>query len=133
MTVGGRRPVRVVVVEDHPMMLSALTTALTRAGHEVVGTAGTGAEAYDVVGVTGPGAVVVDLGLPDETGVELTRRLLRRRGDLAVIIHTGTEDVVALRDALECGARGFAYKTGGAESLLTAISSAAGTCRTRSK
>lgn len=125
MTVGGRRPVRVVVVEDHPMMVSALATALTRAGHEVVGTAASGAEAYDVVGATSPEAVVVDLGLPDESGIELTRRLLRRRGDLAVVIHTGTEDAVTLKDALECGARGVAYKTGGVESLLTALSAAA--------
>jgi DNA-binding NarL/FixJ family response regulator len=117
--------VRVVLVEDHPMMRAAIETVLQRADFEIAGAASSAAEGYDLVGATSPDVVVVDLGLPDENGVELTRRLLQRNGKLAVVIHTGMEDPVALKDALTCGARGFAYKTGGPAHLVKAVRAAA--------
>ena len=117
--------VRVVVVDDHPMMRSAIQTTFERAHIAVVASAASAAEAYEMVGTTAPDVVVVDIGLPDQSGVDLTRRLLQRNAHVAVVIYTGMEDAVALKGALDCGARGFAFKTGDPQSLLTAVRTAA--------
>jgi DNA-binding NarL/FixJ family response regulator len=115
----------VVVVEDHPMMLAAIEQALGRAGIAVVASTASAADGYRAVGELSPDVVVVDIGLPDESGIDLTRRLLRRSTRVTVVIHTGIEDPVALKDALDCGARAFAYKTGGPASLVAAVRAAA--------
>ena len=114
-----------MVVEDHPMMRAAMQRTFERAGIEVVACVPTAAEAYERVGETAPDVVVVDIGLPGESGIDLTRRLLQRNAHAAVVIHTGLEDAVALKDALGCGAAGFAYKTGRPDALLTAVRAAA--------
>lgn len=117
--------VRVAVVEDHPMLRSAVAVMLERIGHTVVGQATTAADGYEIVARERPDVVVVDIRLPDATGIELTRRLLARDAGLGIVIYTGIDDSVLLKDALECGARGFVYKTAGAEQLLTAVSAVA--------
>lgn len=102
-----------------------METTFERAGIAVVGSAESAADAYELAGATAPDVVVVDIGLPDQSGVDLTRRLLLRNAQVPVVIHTGLEDVVALKGALDCGARGFAFKTGGPASLVTAVRAAA--------
>lgn len=116
---------RVVVVEDHPLMRRAVESSLEREGIEIVASVTTAQDGYREVAAQQAEVVVVDIGLPDESGIDLTRRLLQRDGNLAVVIHTGVADPVALKDALDCGARGFAYKTGGPDALVTAVRAAA--------
>jgi DNA-binding NarL/FixJ family response regulator len=111
----------VVLVEDHPMMVVAIRSTLERDSIEVVATAGTAGEAYELIGRVKPDVAVLDIGLPDQSGIELTRRLLQRDSRLGVVLHTGIEDPVALKDALECGASGFVYKTGPPDCLVTAV------------
>ncbi len=106
-------------------MRRAIEASLTREGIEIAASVETAEHAYRVIGETRPDVAVVDIGLPDASGIELTRRLLQRNAELAVVIHTGVEDSVALRDALDSGARGFAYKTGGPAALVTAVRAAA--------
>jgi DNA-binding NarL/FixJ family response regulator len=113
------------VVEDHPMMCAAMERALERAGIEVTGAAGSAAEAYELVGTAKPDVVVVDLQLPDETGVDLIRRLLERSANVAVVVYTGLRGSVILKDALSSGARAFAHKTSGPDSLVAAVRAAA--------
>jgi DNA-binding NarL/FixJ family response regulator len=114
-----------VVVEDHPMMRAAMEQTLVRAGIAVDASAASAADGYEAVGRLAPDVVVVDIGLPGESGIDLTRRLLQRSARVAVVIHTGVEDPVALKDALGCGALAFAYKTGRPGSLVTAVRAAA--------
>jgi len=69
-------PRRVVVVDDHPLWRDALSRDLDAAGLPVVGTAGSVAQALRVVAATRPDIVVLDLSLPDGSGVEVIRALL---------------------------------------------------------
>jgi DNA-binding NarL/FixJ family response regulator len=94
---------------------------LERAGMTVLGEVTTVAEAYAQLAAARPSAVIVDVRLPDGSGIELTRRLIRRDRRLGIVIYTGAEDAVALKDALDCGARGFVFKTAGPDALLTAV------------
>jgi DNA-binding NarL/FixJ family response regulator len=116
---------RVAVVEDHPVLGAAVVRMLERSGFEVAGQAATAEAGYDLVGRERPDVAIVDVRLPDATGIELTRRLLARDGRLGVVIYTGTEDTVMLKDALECGARGFVFKTAGSDQLMTAVTAVA--------
>jgi DNA-binding NarL/FixJ family response regulator len=116
---------RAVIVEDHALMRDGIAEMLRRADVEVIGAVGEPDEAYELIGQVRPDVAVVDIGLPGESGIELTRRLLRREAGLGVVIYTGTEDAVMLKDALDCGARGFAYKAGGPNSLITAVKAVA--------
>ena len=115
------QPESVVLIEDHPLMRESVVHTLGQAGWPVVGEASNAEDGYALVGETKPLVAIVDIRLGSDSGIELTRRLLRRNGDLGVIIYTGSEDAVALRDALDSGARGLVFKTTGSAILLTAV------------
>jgi DNA-binding NarL/FixJ family response regulator len=72
---GGDRPVRVVIVDDHPIMREGTRSCLVQTrGIEVVGTAGEGAKALDLIGERHPD-VLLDLHLPDMSRVEMARQV----------------------------------------------------------
>ena len=119
------RALGVVVVEDHPMMRSAMARTFENADITVLASTSLAAEAYEMVEATNPDVVVVDINLPGKSGLDLTRELLLRNADVAVVIYTGLEDPIALKDALSCGALAFAYKTDGPASLVAAVRAAA--------
>ena len=75
---------RVLVVDDEPQFLRALTTSLRAAGYEV-STATTGAEALTSIGLGPPDGVILDLVLPDTTGTEVCREL-RTWSEVPVIV-----------------------------------------------
>ena len=120
------RPIELVVVEDHAALSQALELLLTREGFSIFGVAGDAGEGYGLVRVAKPDVALVDIGLPGESGVDLTRRLLEQDPELGVLLYTGTEDAELLREALDCGARGFAFKAGAPEELRKAIRAVAG-------
>ena len=64
-----------MVVDDHPMWRDAVARDLAEAGYDVVATAADGAQALRVIGAARPDVVVLDLQLPDMSGVEVTRGL----------------------------------------------------------
>jgi DNA-binding NarL/FixJ family response regulator len=86
---------RALIIDDNPRFLEAARSSLERQGVRVVGVAATGAEALDQAEVLKPDVALVDIGLGEESGFELTRRLvesfphLRRR---VVLISTRGED-----------------------------------------
>jgi DNA-binding NarL/FixJ family response regulator len=112
---------RLAVVDDHEALRGGLEVLLEQAGHDVVGTAGNAAAALDLVEHCDPEVALIDIRLPDGSGIELTRRLLERRPDLAVVLYTGASDADLLHEGLDSGARGYALKAGSIEELLAAI------------
>lgn len=112
---------KVVLIEDHATLREGLALLLDSEGFDVVGQAGDAARGYELVGETRPQAVVIDLKLPGENGIELTRRLLRRDRDVATLLLTGVEEADLLADALESGARGVAHKAAPLRETLHAV------------
>jgi len=110
-----------VVVEDHPTVREGLCLVLEREGFAVVGRAGTAEAGHDAIVAAQPSVALVDVDLPDGSGVELTRRLLRRDGRFGVLLYTGMEDPQVLEDALASGARGFTLKTSDPRTMLNAV------------
>ena len=88
---------------------------------EVLGAAGNVAAGLDLVEHATPDVAIVDIQLPDGSGIELTRTLLASHPDLGVLLYTGDSGVDLLLDGLDSGARGYALKAGSMAELVGAI------------
>ena len=117
---------KLVVIDDHEALRGGLEVLLAQAGHEVVGMAGNCAAAVDVVDHAEPEVAIIDVRLPDGSGIGLTRDLLRRHPGLAVVLYTADSDPAVLYAGLDSGARGYALKLGTLDELLAAIEQVAG-------
>lgn len=112
---------KLVIVDDHEALREGLVALLRGHGLEVVGTAGNVAAALDLVDHADPDVAIVDIRLPDGSGIELTRELLTLRPGLGVILYTGDADAELLYSGLDSGARGYALKAGSMQELVSAI------------
>jgi len=113
--------IRLIVVEDHLALRQGLELLLGRQGCVVVGSAGRAADAWTVIRERRPDVCLVDVNLPDESGVALARRLLADDPELGILLYTGAEDRETLGEALDCGAKGFAVKAAPPNELVDAI------------
>ncbi len=106
-----RPAIRVLVVDDHPVVRRGLRALLdTLDGIEVVGEASDGETAVDLVQQVGPDVVLMDLHMPGMGGIEATRRIAQQGRAPAVLVMTmfdGDEMVVT---AVQAGARGYLVK-----------------------
>jgi DNA-binding NarL/FixJ family response regulator len=100
---------RVLIVDDHRLFGDALQRVLEGRGMDVV-QASSGREAVREMATTPIDVALVDLGLPDTTGIELGSTLLRMNPELKVIAVTGLEDPQAVRQAMQAGFRGYLTK-----------------------
>jgi DNA-binding NarL/FixJ family response regulator len=117
---------RLVIVDDHEALRDGLVALLRDGGMDVVGTASNVAGGIDTVLRCDPDVAIVDIALPDGSGISLTRQLLEIRPDLGVILYTGDSDADKLVEGLDSGARGYALKAGSMSELTAAIESVAG-------
>jgi len=112
---------KLVIVDDHEALREGLVALLQGHGMEVVGAAGNVAAGIDLVEHADPDVAIVDIRLPDGSGIELTRELLVRRPGLGVVLYTGDSDAELLYSGLDSGARGYALKAGSMQELVGAI------------
>jgi DNA-binding NarL/FixJ family response regulator len=112
---------RLVIIDDHEALREGLAVLLRQGGMEVVAAAANVAAGLDVVDHAEPDVAIVDIRLPDGSGIDLTRELLERTPGLGVILYTGDSDFELLYDGLDSGARGYALKAGSIDELLSAV------------
>jgi two-component system, NarL family, nitrate/nitrite response regulator NarL len=116
------RRVTVVVVDDHPFFRDGVTRGLARDGRvEVVGEAGTGAEALAVIGRQLPDVALVDYQLPDMNGVDVTHALRRDSVVTRVLLVSAVTDGAVVFRALEEGAAGYLAKDASRTELIDAV------------
>jgi DNA-binding NarL/FixJ family response regulator len=112
----------VLIVDDHPLVLSGLHALLeTLDGIEVVGQAVDGHEAVTRTMSLRPDVVVMDLQLPQLDGVEATRQIAQRLPGTAVLVLTMHDDDASVFAAIRAGARGYLLKGAGQEDVARAI------------
>ena len=103
---------RVVIVEDHPLMLSALQATLEHAdGFTVVGAVTSGPQAEPLVSRTLPDLVLLDLTLPGLDGLSCLALLRERHPEATVVVLSGSEDDELVERALAAGAAAFVRKS----------------------
>lgn len=102
---------RVLLVDDHEIVREGLQALIdSNADMEVVGQAGTVEEAVRRVGFDDPDVVVLDVRLPDGSGVEACREIRERFPDVKVLMLTSFADEEALLAAIMAGAAGYVLK-----------------------
>ena len=118
---GQDTPIRVMVVDDHPMWRDAVARDLAEAGYDVVATASDGAQALRVAGAARPDVVVLDLQLPDMSGVEVTAGLRAVRPAAHVLVLSASGEQQDVLDAVKAGAVGYLLKSAGRGEFLDAV------------
>ena len=105
---------RLVIVEDQTAVREMLAEILALDGnYDLVGQCGDGQEGLQMCLELKPDLVILDAKLPGLNGVEVLRRLIKRLPSLRVLVFSGHENPVVVRQMLEAGAHGFVEKTAG--------------------
>ncbi|MCU1393067.1 MAG: two component transcriptional regulator, LuxR family [Ilumatobacteraceae bacterium] len=105
------RKLRVFLLDDHEIVRRGVRDLLERAGDiEVIGEAGTANEALQRIPTAWPDVAVLDVRLPDGSGVEVCRALISQRPQLRCLMLTSFDDDRALIDSILAGAMGYVLK-----------------------
>jgi two-component system response regulator NreC len=119
-------PIRLLLVDDHAVVRSGLRMLLEHESDiEIVGEAGTAREAMALAASLAPDVALMDIGLPDKSGIEATAAIKQAQPRVAIVALTIYEDDEYFFKMLEAGASGYVPKRAAPEELLTAIRSAA--------
>jgi DNA-binding NarL/FixJ family response regulator len=114
--------IRVLICDDHALFREGLRAILReQPGFEVVGEAGNGIEAVDVTRRVRPDVVLMDIDMPELSGVEATRRICEARVPSKVLILSLYDDEDLIAGCLDAGAAGYVLKDGPSSQLLFAI------------
>jgi len=119
--------IRLLLIDDHPLVRDGLRARLsTVPGFEVVGEAGTADEAVAQVEALRPTLALMDVGMRDTNGIDLTAQLLASHPDLLVLMLSMYDNPEYVQRALHAGARGYVLKDAPASEIVTAIEAVTG-------
>lgn len=118
---GEEQTIRVVLVDDHAVVREGTQLILDAApGIKVVAGASSGAEALRMVERHQPDVLLLDLQLPDMSGVDVARAMRRSSPQVAILVLTGNE-AAGVGGLLELGVRGFLHKTASGAEIVAAV------------
>jgi len=118
------RPLRLLVVDDHEVVRQGLVSLLERREHfQVVAEAGTAAEAVEMARKFEPDLVVMDVRLPDGSGIEACREIRAEFPGTKVVILTSYPDEEAVLSAIIAGASGYLLKQIRGRDLISSLES----------
>jgi DNA-binding NarL/FixJ family response regulator len=119
--------IRVLVADDHPVFRRGMRAILgAESGTELVGEATDGEEAIARALELRPDVILMDLNMPNVTGIEATRRIMEANPETAVLMLTMFEDDKSIFAAIRAGAHGYVLKGADGAETLRAIRAAAG-------
>jgi DNA-binding NarL/FixJ family response regulator len=114
--------IRVVLADDHGVVRRGIRDFLTEAGDmAVVAEADNGAIAYDLVIQHQPDVVLLDVQMPQGSGIDVTRRLRASGRALGILILTAFDDPPYVKAAIEAGANGYVLKSSDADTIVGAV------------
>ncbi len=112
---------RLLLVEDHVLVRQSIRAFLEGEGFEVIGEAGSGAEAVQLAADLKPELVIMDIHLPEMSGIEATRRIRQQNSTIHVIALTAYNEKIYQRALSDAGSDAFVLKTAEFSELLTVI------------
>jgi DNA-binding NarL/FixJ family response regulator len=115
------QPVRVIIVDDHPIWRDALERDLTDAGYQIVGSFGDGEAAIRTLPATRPDVAVLDVQLPGMSGPLTAAGMVSIDPSLRVLMFSASGEDADVLEAVKRGARGYLTKSAPRAELLDAI------------
>ena len=116
------QPISVAIVDDHQMFREGIRSRIERESDmTVVGEAGTAEESFDLVEQTKPTVLILDIRLPNMSGLEAARRLRNRHPSLSILLLTGYDFDQYVRAAARARIQGYLLKDSPQEELVDAI------------
>ena len=114
----------ILIVDDHPLFREGLKAIIKRnPGYDVIGEAGNGREALKMTKKLKPDLALLDISLPDQSGIELIRDMLKLSTETRVIIISVYSKIDYIIKAFQAGARGYVAKESATDKLLQGIGS----------
>lgn len=114
-----------LVVDDHPVFRHGIAALFESSGYRVVGEAASATEAVALARSLMPEIVIMDLGLPDGSGIAATARIIGERPATRIVVVTMYDDDGSVRQALAAGAAGYVVKDASHPEILAAVAAAA--------
>ncbi|GHG05696.1 DNA-binding response regulator [Deinococcus piscis] len=115
-------PITLLLADDHPVVRKGTRELLeAEADLRVLGEASSGSEVVALTRELRPDIVLMDMSMPDMTGVEATRRIKAEQGRISVLVLSSYDDDAYVFAALEAGAAGYLLKEASEEELLRAV------------
>ena len=121
----GKEPVTVLIIDDHQVVREGVRSALTLAGFSVVGEAASKNEAIAQIAHKGPEVIIVDLHLPDGSGLEIVSWARRISQEIGIVVLTLSGSDEHLLAALQAGASAYVLKSAPLTQVLAAVRHAA--------
>lgn len=113
---------RIFLVDDHPMLRTGLIRLIeNKAGCEVCGESETASAAMDAIPAAAPDIVLMDISLPDKSGLELIKDLLARFPELRILVFSMHDEMLYAERVVRAGAKGYLMKGESTEKLIEAI------------
>ncbi|WP_119071377.1 response regulator [Aggregatilinea lenta] len=113
--------IRVVLADDHQVVRHGIQQFLASAGMDVVAEAGDGAQALRLIEQHQPDVAVLDIQMPEASGIEVARRVRAHGWPVGLLILTAFDDDPFIVAALEAGVNGFVLKTADMEEIIAAV------------
>ena len=114
-------PIRLLLADDHRMLREGLRRSMQDEGFDVVGEASDGEEAVALAGQLQPDVILMDVTMPDVTGVEATRRIRSQWPRIRVVMLTMHADQEVIAEAIRAGASGYLVKDCSTDEIADAV------------
>jgi two-component system, NarL family, invasion response regulator UvrY len=113
--------VKLLIVEDHPIVISGCRALFSLNDDVTIMEARTAAEARSAILREPPDVMIVDINLPDGSGLELTRELVAREPEARIVVFSMNDTPILAIQAIQAGAKGYVSKNGGPADLRQAV------------
>jgi DNA-binding NarL/FixJ family response regulator len=113
--------IRIILTEDHQILRDGIKALIASENIEIAGEASTGSELWKLLETSQPDIILMDISLPDTSGIELTRIISEKYPLVKVLILSMFTDESFINQAIKAGAKGYLHKNTTREEMLLAI------------
>jgi len=106
----GQKTIRVLIVDDHPMVREGLAGVLERHQMQITGLAANGRQAVEMYQAERPDVMLLDLRLPDQSGFDVVRAVLKADSQARIVILSSAQGDASIHTAIALGVRGYLVK-----------------------